>query len=202
MGYSSEASTKFGQNSTTEKSPGSGTQLFYNEGNTLDNLDIDNYRDFYDTFTNTNGTNLSIHNANYSYSGTVTIQSNAIVPNSTNVSISNNSFDDGCMSIDETNQTTNTNMMIRVQGSDGYQLIWWSNQWRLQGNYGGSGHTIASGSYNQNGTNTFEICAVGSTISAYLNGGLLGSGTDTGVTGSGTQLFYNEGNTLSSTWKI
>lgn len=156
--------------------------------------------DFDDSFTDTNGTNLSSHNANYSYSGTLTIQNNAIAPTVSNgwVTISNNSFADGCMSIDETNQTSNTNINIRVQGDDLYQLIWWSNQWQLQGNYGGSSHVIANGGYGPNGTHTFKICAIGSTISAYLDGSLLGSGTDTGITGSGTQKLSNNGNTLDN----
>ncbi len=163
--------------------------------------------DFSDTFTNTNGTNITTHNSTvYSYLNgsqpAVTIQSNAIAPNQSTLLVNNNNFTDGCMSMDWTGNSTNTNMAIRVNGSftGFYGFLQHNNNgdWLLRGYYSGSYHTIASGNTSFSGTHNYKLCAIGSEISVYKDGVLFASGTDTGVTTGGYQSFYSEGNTLDN----
>jgi hypothetical protein len=159
--------------------------------------------DFRDTFTDTNGTALTTHNANYSIqSGTaVTIQSNSITPNTGEVLISNNDFIDGCMSMDWTDNGTNTNMNIRYNNGGGgetfYGFIHYSQNWLLYRRDPNLG-TIASGTFDFSGTHTFKLCAIGSAISVTRDGSAFASGTDTVLAGSGAQRFYAEGVTMDN----
>src|SRR5262249_769474 len=83
-----------------------------------------------------------------------------------------------------------------------YQLYFspdFSSDFRLSGFYGGDYHVIGSGPLDMSGTHNYKICAVGSTISAYRDGVLLASGTDTGIPTGGYQAFAPSNLVSSST---
>ena len=163
--------------------------------------------DFSDTFTNTNGTNITTHNSTvYSYldgmQPAVTIQSNAIAPNASTVRINGHEFSDGCITMDWTGNSTNTNMAVRVNSdvTSYYNFLHHNNNGDclLRGYYGGQYHAIDSGNTSFSGTHTYKLCAIGQYISVYKDGTLFASGTDGGVTTSGKQHFYSEGNTMDN----
>lgn len=202
-----------------------GYQAFYSEGNVLDNLVLSatgaatltstpvpptstpvpptatstpvSTIIFSDTFTAQDGTSLTSHDAAYRVDGNqVIISNNQIAPYRASVSIHGYEFVDGCMSMDWTGVSTNTNMQIRAQpNGDLYSFIIWSNNWQL-GRPGG--HVLAEGNADFNGTHTYQLCAIGSTISVSQDGVLLASSTDTAIPGSGYQRFDSEGNVLDN----
>jgi hypothetical protein len=195
---------------------GSGFQLFFSSATatTMDNLTIADLAGldgcdigaFCDTFTNTNGTELETHNADYDTTGSMQIQSNAIAPG-TLAYVNNHNFTDGCISMDWTGNSSNTNMAIRYAESPAnvfYNFLQHNNNgdWLLRGFYSGSYTTIASGNNSFSGTHTYKLCAIGNNISVYKDGSLLGSGTNSGVTSSGQQIFYSQDNVPMDNLKI
>ena len=165
--------------------------------------------DLIDTFTAPNGTGLHIYNPIYTYYANnlpIYIQNNSITPNRTTVQINDSIFTDGCMSMDWTGNSTNTNMAIRYTETvinntlhqKFYNFLQQNQAWLLRGYYENNYHLIASGSLDFSGTHNFKLCAIGSTISVYKDGLPFASGNDNGVTGGGVQLFYSEGNTLDN----
>lgn len=153
--------------------------------------------DFTDTFTAADGTDLTTHNAIYSVNSPLTIQDNSITPNTHTVSIAGNEFTDGCMSMDWTDNSDNTNMQIRHDGgNDFYGFIQFNGNWRL---YRSAGNVdIDSGSLDFSGTHNYKLCAIGSTITVYRDNVELGSGTDTSIAGSGYQAFFSLGNKIDN----
>ncbi len=150
-----------------------------------------------DTFSAPAGTELHTYNADYQTEHPTVISNNAVVPPGfTTTTIYNHEFADGCMSMDWTGNSTNTNMSIRGSSTGFYGFIQFNGSWLLYRS--DANHVIASGNLDFSGTHTYKLCAIGSTISVYRDGTLLGSGTDTGIPGSGRQAFYSEGNTLDN----
>jgi hypothetical protein len=156
--------------------------------------------DFSDTFTAPDGTDLQTYNSNYNPdTHPVTIQNNSISPNGTTVYVSNNEFVDGCISMDWTGNTSNTNMSVRNIGNNNsqfYGFIHFNTNWLLYRN--DASNIIDSGNLDFSGTHNYKLCAIGSRISVSKNGTEFANGVDTVITGSGGQAFYSEGNTMDN----
>jgi uncharacterized delta-60 repeat protein len=149
-----------------------------------------------DTYSAANGTELEAHNPDYQTENPSFISENQIAPYQTTTRLNNHDFVDGCLSMDWTGNSSNTNMSIRSTATGYYGFIQNNGSWLLYRN--DANHIIASGSLDFSGTHNYKLCAIGSTISVSRDGSLLGSGTDTGIPGAGGETFYSEGNTLDN----